>query len=274
MSDVIEPAGGGKTGAERPEPAILPSGGRLPPRAQAAFDRILAVQRPLVLAHIRQIRTRRPDASPAQVIAILERRYLAATTTGGAAVGASSAVPAIGTGASIALSGVETVGFLETSALFAQSITEVHGIAVLDPDRARALVMTMILGSDGQELVRQFAAQAAGTGATRSAYWGELVTRRLPGPVVRQIADRLRRTFVKRFAAHQGGSVIGRLIPFGIGAVIGGAGNHLLARQVVRSARTAFPPPPATFPAALDPRPRPRRPRPALPKLPRRPRAE
>ena len=49
----------------------------------------------------------------------------------------------------LALSGVETAGFLEASALFAQSVTEVHGIAVDDPERARALVMTMMLGYGG-----------------------------------------------------------------------------------------------------------------------------
>ena len=60
---------------------------------------------------------------------MLERRYLAAVTTGGAAVGATAVVPGIGTGVTLALSGVETVGFLEATTLFAQSVAEVHGIA-------------------------------------------------------------------------------------------------------------------------------------------------
>ena len=66
---------------------------------------------------------------------ILERRYLAAVTTGGAAVGATAVVPGIGTGVTLALSGVETLGFLEATALYAQSVAEVHGIAVENPDR-------------------------------------------------------------------------------------------------------------------------------------------
>ena len=59
--------------------------------------------------------------------------------------------PGVGWGVSLALSGVETAGFLEASALFAQSVTEVHGIAVSDPDRARALVMAMMLGAAGTD---------------------------------------------------------------------------------------------------------------------------
>ena len=58
------------------------------PQVARGFDALLSVQRPVVVAHIRSIRNRRPDASPEQIIGILERRYLTAVTTGGALVGA------------------------------------------------------------------------------------------------------------------------------------------------------------------------------------------
>jgi hypothetical protein len=218
------------------------------------FDRVLSVQRPVVLAHIRGIRSSRPNASPQEIIRILERRYLAAVTTGGALVGASAVIPAVGVGASLALSGVETAGFLEASALFAQSITEIHGISVEDPERARTLVMTLVLGSAGSDLVKQLAGQAVGVGPGRTAFWGELVTKNLPKAAVSRIGKEVRNRFVKRFAVSQGTTALGRAIPFGIGAVVGGTGNHLLGRQIISGTRTAFPPPPATFPDDLAPR--------------------
>lgn len=221
------------------------------PMMVRGIDRLLTVQRPVVLAHIRSIRRGRPTASPAEIIRILERRYLTAVTLGGGAVGATAAVPAIGTGTSLALSGVETAGFLEASALFAQSVTEVHGIVVDDPDRARALVMTMVLGSAGTDLLRQLAGQAAG-GPARSAFWGETITKSLPRAVIGPIADRIKHTFLRRFTIAQGTNVVGRLIPFGIGAVIGGGGNHLLGRQIVRASREGFAAPPETFPVWLE----------------------
>ena len=217
----------------------------------SGIDRLLTVQRPAVLAHLHSIRTRHPDASPAQVIRILEGRYLTAVTTGGALVGASAVIPGIGVGASLALSTVETGGFLEASALFAQSVTEVHGIAVDDPDRARTLVMTLILGSAGSDLVKQLASQARGGEPERNRFWGELVTKNLPQAAMGQIADRLKKTFIKRYAVKQGTNVLGRAIPFGIGAVVGGTGNNLLGRQVIRSAREAFRAAPPEFPDAL-----------------------
>jgi len=226
----------------------------LDPRVMQGIDRVLAIQRPVVLAHLRRIRRRHPGATPAQLIAILERDYLAAVTTGGAAVGASAVVPGIGTGASIALTGAETIGFLEVSALFAQSVTEVHGIAIEDPERARALVMTMLLGSAGSDLVRQLTGSVNGTAPDRNRFWGRMITTGVPQFAMGPIVDRIKRTFVKRFAARVGGSAIGRAIPFGIGAVVGGTGNHMLGRKVIASSRDAFGPPPATFPAILDPK--------------------
>ena len=216
------------------------------------IDRVLTVQRPVVLAHLRSIRRGRPGASPDEIIRTLERRYLAAVTAGGALVGASAAIPAVGTGASLALSGVETAGFLEASALFAQSVTEVHGIVVDDPDRARALVMTMVLGTAGSDLVKQMAGQVAGTGPGRTQFWGEMVTKSLPRTVMGPIADSIKKAFLKRFAVAQGTNVVGRLIPFGIGAIVGGGGNHLLGRQIVRTAREGFGSAPTTFPSWLE----------------------
>jgi hypothetical protein len=94
------------------------------------------------------------------------------------------------------------------------------------------------------------AGQATG-GVGRNAYWGQVVTSSLPQFVVGPVADQLRNVFVKRFAVGQGANVIGRAIPFGIGAAIGGVGNLVLGRTVIQSARTAFGAPPFTFPMEL-----------------------
>lgn len=228
--------------------------GRPPAQVEKGIERLLSVQRPLVVAHVRSIRKNYPDASPEKVIRILERRYLTAVTGGGAAVGASAVIPGVGIGISLALSSVETAGFLETSALFAQSVTEVHGIAVEDPERARTLVMAMMLGTSGSDLVRQLAGQASGSGPNLNRFWGDLVARSVPQSSIGKIADRLKHVFIRRFAARQGTTVLGRAIPFGIGAVIGGAGNHILGKRVITSSRQAFGPPPAGFPIELEPR--------------------
>ncbi|WP_186317521.1 hypothetical protein [Curtobacterium sp. 9128] len=215
------------------------------------LDRLLDVQRPAVVAHVNTVRRRHPDASPAEVIQILERHYLTAVTSGGAAVGASAVIPGIGMVASFGLTGVETMGFLETTALFAQSVTEVHGIAIEDPDRSRTLVMAMILGTPGTQLIKQLAGQAAG-GQARTAFWGEMVASSMPKQVVSGMGGQLRDMFIKRFVARQSTSMLGRALPFGIGAAVGGLGNHALGRRVIQASRTAFGLPPEQFPVVLQ----------------------
>lgn len=233
---------------------LPPAGHEEHPFLVRVLDRVIRVQRPAVVAHIRSVRLRHPDATPDEIARILERRYLAAVTTGGAAVGATAVVPGFGTAVTLGLSGAETVGFLEATALFAQSLAEVHGIALETPDRARALVLTLMLGDEGVNLVRQLASQAAGA-STRSAYWGELVTKTLPRAAVGPLLDRLKTSFIHHFAARGGASLIGKALPFGVGAAIGGAGNHILGRRVVAASRKAFGVAPAVLPAELEPLP-------------------
>lgn len=234
---------------------LPPVGSDEHPRTIRALDRVLAIQRPAALAHLRSIRLRHPSASTTDIVTILERRYLAAVTTGGAAVGATAVVPGIGTGITLTLSGVETLGFLEATALFAQSVAEVHGIPVDNPDRARALVLTLMLGKEGVDLVSQLAGQAAGKSLTRDKYWGELITKTIPRAAVGPLVDQLKKSFMRHFAVRGGASWIGKALPFGIGAAVGGAGNHILGRRVLVSARRAFGIPPALLPEELEPRP-------------------
>jgi hypothetical protein len=110
------------------------------------------------------------------------------------------------------------------------------------------MVMALMLGPAGANLVQQFAGEVTGTGKPRSAYWGELVTKRLPSTVLKSLTDRVRKSFIRRFAARQGANIVFRAVPFGIGAVVGGAGNRISGKRVVSATRDAFGPAPSTFP--------------------------
>lgn len=237
------------------------------PMAVRGFDRLLTTQRPVVLAHIRSIRRRHPHDTPADTIRRLEKRFLSVVTSSGASVGAAAVVPGVGTGIGLALTSVETALFLEASALFAQSVTEVHGIAVTDPDRARTIVMAMMLGQSGRELVLNLSAHATGRPVNRNRFWGDVIGRNVPQAFVGQIADRVRTVFLRRFARNTTTGAVGRILPFGIGAVIGGTGSHILGRKIVANARTAFGPAPLQFPPNLEPLPRRRKALPAKPSV-------
>ena len=252
----------------------------LPPRVERrvdddaawgrAIDKYLAIQRPVVLAQIRALRRRHPDATPAELARKIELQYLNTITATGGGAGAAAVVPGIGTVASLAVTGAETVGFLEMTALYGQAIAELHGLPVSDPVRARTLVQSLMLGKAARDVVGQFVGQMSGRGQGRDAFWGEIVTRSLPKALLGEVSQRMQKEFMKRFAARTTAGTIGKILPFGVGAVVGGFGNRVMGRAVVDAAHEAFGPLPSSFPLDLHPDPLVRGDAPAAIEAPRR----
>ncbi len=205
-----------------------------------------------MLTYVRSSRRRNPDATPEELVAIIRKRYLALATTGGAAVGATVAVPGIGTMVALGVATAETAGFLELTALFAQAISEIHGLPVNDPARANALVLGLMLGQDGKNLVQRFGKKSVGPEALLGD-WGATLTK--PAGAGRRPAGRgsRGRRSSGSSAAKAGGSLFGRLLPFGIGAVIGGVVNAQMSRKVANESKTAFGAAPTVFPLETDP---------------------
>ncbi|MHA7293184.1 hypothetical protein [Arthrobacter sp. HLT1-21] len=228
--------------------ALFDKQGKPKPGIQRTIERAIEVQRPLVLANLRRMYAKNPQATAAEISSDLERHYLTVITVTGAGVGATAVVPAIGTIASLGLSAAATVGFLEATALYAQSIAELHGVQTGDPERARTMVMAILMGEEGNALIQ---AMLRGSGGGATEHWGTVVGGAVPSPIARTIGNSIRRRFVRKMLAKQGGALLGRAIPFGIGAVVGGAGNHMMGRAVVAATAQAFGPAPSVLPGEL-----------------------
>jgi hypothetical protein len=219
------------------------------PAFQKVVLKALDVQRPLVLRNLNRLRRQGPQDTPAELAERLGKQYLAAVTGGGAAVGGTAVVPGVGTAAALGLSAAATVGFLEATALYAQSVAELMGIPTDDPQRAQTLVMAVMLGDDGRRMLRDFTSQANGRGMGPLA--GSLSVVTGSSGVSEVLFNQMKRMFIKRFIVRQGAGMLGRLIPFGVGAVVGGLGNRAMGKGVVKAAQDLFGPLPATIPGAL-----------------------
>ena len=73
----------------------------------------------------------------------------------------------------------------------------------------------------------------------------------MPVPGFSNIRSRIQKAFLKNLLKRQGTALFGRALPFGIGAVVGGAGNLMMGRAVVANAKEAFGPMPDTIPGEL-----------------------
>ena len=67
-----------------------------------------------------------------------------------------------------------------------------------------------------------------------------------------QVDKVLGKRFVTKDGTKHGVLVLGKQVPFGIGGVIGGAGNAAFARMTICSAQWAFGPTPGQGPEELD----------------------
>jgi hypothetical protein len=204
------------------------------------------VQAPAVSAYVERLRKGKPDATPAEIVTKLESRYLTAVTASGAAVGSAAAIPGLGTLAAMSAVAGETVVFLETTSLFVLAVAEVYGIPAAHKERRRALVLAVLVGDDSKHAVRDL----VGPGRTGGGWIAESAAA-LPLPAVSQLNNRLMKYFVKRYALKRGAIAFGKMLPMGIGAVIGGGGNRFMGRKIVSNARKSFGPAPARWPVSL-----------------------
>ena len=246
-----------KTGIKKrgPMSPAAPAAEQRPTTAARVLSRLIEssarLQGPAVRTYLERLRKAHPGAAPADIVARLERRYLLTVIVGGALVGSLAAIPAIGTLVAFSAIAAETAVFLEATALFVLAVAEVHNIPAEHREQRRALVLAVLVGSDGKRAV----ADLLSPGRTNGAWLSESTA--MPLPAVSQLNSRLVRHFVRRFTLRRGVLALGKLLPVGIGAVIGGVGNRMMGKKIIANAHTAFGEPPARWPVTLHLLPRP-----------------
>lgn len=226
--------------AQAPQDGPAGSSGRRIASVDDLLDAAITLPSTAVRGQVDRLRARRPGATPEELITLLERRYLMTVTSTGGAVGAAAALPSVGTGAAVALTTSQVGTFLAASAGLALAVADVHGVAIDDVPRRRTLVLASLLGEQGSVIV----AEEVGIG---TLFWARSLLTRLPLTTVKSVNLALARRVAKYSATRGGALAIGRLAPFGIGAVIGWTGARAMGGTMIAGVRRAFGPPPETF---------------------------
>lgn len=222
---------------EQPEP---PTSRRTVEVAGGVLDRAQRLQAPRVKKYVESLRAKYPNDSPAQLIRRLEKRYLHAVTGSGGAVGATAAIPGVGTMTALGAMTGESAFFIEASALLALAIAEVHGIPLHDNERRKTLVLTVALGEEGVLALGRVV-------GTRGGVLRRLGRSSVPQSAITKLNKKLVAKLSRKYAYRKAPLVLGKLMPAGIGAVIGGAGSRAIGRRVVRNSRQVFGPPPVAW---------------------------
>lgn len=221
-------------------PADIDTSGPIAGVVTGALRRAIRSQTGVARHYVRKLRENHPGESPAQIRKRLDARFLMMVTASGATVGATAAVPGIGTVMALGAVGAESLVFLEAAAFYTLAVAEVHGVDVREGEHEELLVMTIILGASGTAIL----SNAVGSGGS-----GSLAGRAGLFPGLKEINRRMMSRFVRKFSVKRASLALGKLAPAGLGAAVGGWGNRKLGQTVVETADATFGAPPETWSA-------------------------
>ncbi|WP_296132919.1 hypothetical protein [uncultured Corynebacterium sp.] len=201
-------------------------------------NKVVSVQSSVIIGYVDKLKKRNKNASTAELQKLIDKHYLNIVSGTGAAAGASSAIPGIGLISGAAAIGAESLVFLEASAWYILASSHLRGDDIRDKEHRRTLVLMVLTGSQGSALVDTL----IGDVGTLSGMTSAATLSRFSGPTLSGINGRLAKLFMKQATKKLKWAWVTKLLPMGVGAVLGTTANRKLARQVIDHASTQLSP--------------------------------
>nr|WP_257181361.1 hypothetical protein [Corynebacterium cystitidis] len=212
-----------------------------------AVDKAVHIQGGTIKRYVDRLRRKNPDASPAELQKIMDKHFLTTVSGTGAGAGAAAAIPGIGFFTGAAAVAGESVVFLDFAAVYTVASAYLRGVDISDPERRRALVLVVLLGSKGTAIVEALVGDAA-TGVPLVSNLS-----RFSAPKLKQVNNRLMRFALKRVTRRFATAWIGKLLPLGLGAVAGTLVNRKLANNVIDNVTENLGATPTNFLTEIEP---------------------
>ena len=196
------------------------------------IDSALKAQAPIAQKYVSRLRAKNPGASREQLLEKIIGQFTNLLTATGAGIGGTAALPGIGTATAVGLTLGEGVSFAEACAFLTLSAAAIYEVDIHDDD-TRFLLMTSVLsGERGAEII----AKAMGK---QGLQWNALLGGST-NPATAVVLKQVRKYVQRKMLARGGTLMMGRIMPFGVGAAIGGIGNRMVARSVSEAVRDIF----------------------------------
>lgn len=213
----------------------------------AALDHAVKMQSSSITGYVNWLRKRNPEATPAEIQRMLDKHFTYLATGSGASAGMAAAVPGIGFVTGAAAVGAESLVFLDAAAFYTMASAYLRGADISDGEHRKALILVVMLGSAGTAIVDA----AVGDLNKQNGASTLASLSRFGAPKVAEINNKLLRRALKEAQKRFGRAWIGKIMPLGIGAVVGTVANRKLAQRTLSKTRESLGPVPAEFPAAL-----------------------
>jgi hypothetical protein len=204
-----------------------------PARQLRGLDAAIRAASNLARNRVDELRRTHPQLSDAQLIEKLEKTFTTAVVTTGAATGAVAAAPGVGTTVAVLVAAGDTSWFLTAAASYVLAVATLRGIKVESYEHERALVLLVVAGGGGSTFVTKAAGRTG-------PHLGKIVANAVPLETIKGINRILGQHFVTRTAGKRGIIKLGSTAPFGLGFVIGAGGNLVMAKGIIKTAKTMF----------------------------------
>ena len=204
----------------------------------STIDRIVEGRYENASALVDSLRARPDSPSSDAMVDELVRRYSMELAAIAALSGGAAALPGTGTAAAALATGADvayTIGKLSEMVL---AIGVAYGHDAQSIEERRAWVLAVLsMGRSAAVTVDGLAGRIGAEGGARLV--AGITSRQLDA-----VNSKLAAKMLARLASEQTAARLGRLLPFGIGAGVGAAGNVMIVRSVARAARSFFAVPP------------------------------
>ena len=197
-----------------------------------ALDTAVGVQSSTIAKYVDGIKEKFPTADHSVRQAEIDKHFRNIVTGTGAAAGGAAAIPGIGFATGAAAVAGESVVFLEAAAWYILASANLRGIDIKDKELRRALVLLILSGSRGNAVVDTFFDETGEVSNVREIGSVSSLTR-FSLPTLQGINSRLAKNFTRQVTKRFKWAWLSKLMPLGIGAVMGGIANRKLAKMVM-----------------------------------------
>lgn len=186
-----------------------------------ALDKAASIQATTIIKYVEWLKRRNSSASAIEIQQLLDKHFLRTITGSGAAAGITAALPGVGLITGTAAVGAESLLFLDAATFYALGSAHLRGIDITNVERRKAIVLLALLGAEGTALTDSSLTNPARMLSKTS-------TSRLT-----EFNTYLFKLAMKRISKSMRLAWLGKLMPLGLGAVLGSVANRKIGRKLV-----------------------------------------
>ena len=217
----------------------------------AVLDRATKIQTSAIRGYVDKLRKANKDKSPAQIQQLIDKHFIALITSSGAGAGAAAAWPGVGFFLGMGAVAGESTLFLEAAAFYVLASAYLRGVDIHIADTRKSLILVALLGSSGTALVNAALGDVTDPEGKRAVTTAQKLSQATM-PRLRNVSNALLQRAGKELRKRARGAVIGKLLPLGIGVVVGSVANRRLGKKLIENTRTSLGPLPISWDTVIE----------------------